>query len=134
MRFQSLRTFIVIGLTCMSCAEERPPSGEGPWLLGALQTIADEGALFNSSRIENLLRLKLAGEEEEYVSQPPNCSDDWANRSVIVKYHRSTPEWLKPSSDVVKHDDIPTLAINPAVGSANPALTYRDTMTKSRLG
>jgi hypothetical protein len=134
MRYRIIMGVIAIGITYMPGASAQLPLKNGQWLLSGLKTLSDEGALFDSTRVETVLNLKVAPSERQMISQPPNCSNDYADRSRIVTNYSSDPVWLKPSSEGVKDMKIPAFTINPAGVSGDPTFSYQQIEIKNCTG
>ena len=54
----------------------------GDWLLRRLKTLADEAALFDAARVENVLSLKATNIQRETIPQPAACSSPADLRSI----------------------------------------------------
>jgi hypothetical protein len=125
---------IAVGIAHLPFASAQPSQKNGHWLLDGLKTLADEGALFDPPRVETILSLEIVPSEQQVISQPPDCSNAYADRSRIVVTHSSEPIWLKPSPEGVQDMKIPAFAINPAGVSGSPKFSFQQTEIKNCSG
>lgn len=126
---------IVAAALCVSSCSPPAPVGSGRWLLSGLRRIADEGALFEPARVEEILRLQLSASREETVKQPPDCLGRHGLRSEVVTRHSSSPPWLTSTAEGVRNMPYPAAFINSSgVSGDHPMFAYEEIDTKSCNG
>jgi hypothetical protein len=108
---------------CSQTPDALSASDRKGWFADRIRELATQG-IMDPTSVGRDLGLKFVSASKEQVTQPPDCSNPYSDKSRVETLYTATDTWFRPMPGGVSHQYLPAFFINKAAFVGDPVFQY----------